>query len=393
MKGVVTVAIVDPQDSTRERLKEMLLGMDTVWLEAECSRPDLALDVVTQSRPDVVVVGLDPDAPRALEFVAKLTEANPDCCVLVTSSRDDSQQILQSMRAGAKEYLKQPIATDELVGAVERLGLQTSRGDPAQPETSKVIAVVGATGGVGATTLAVNLGCCLAQPPNASTVLVDLDLALGDADVCLDVLPEYTLADVVTNISRLDLQLLKRSLSKHASGLFLLPRPAEMQEAGLISGSHVQRTVGLLKAVFRYVVIDTSKSFQEPDLVAMDLADEILIVTQLDVPCLRNVVRILMALGQRDGAAERAQVVLNRLGLEDGEISIKKAEQTIGREIAWRIPNDWHTVVGSRNSGVPLHLFAPKNKVTQAVAGIAARWNGDAPVEVPRRRGIFSFLG
>ena len=367
--------------------------MDAVWLEAECSRLDLAIDIIGQSQPDVVVVGLEPDAQQALELVAQLIVALPDCNVLVTSDRDDAPLILQAMRAGAKEYLKRPIVLDELIAAIQRLGLQTHRGDQDQPERSRVIAVTGATGGVGTTTLAVNLGCCLAQRPNASAVLVDLDLALGDADVCLDVLPEYTLADVAANVSRLDLQLLKRSLTKHASGLFLLARPAQMQEADMIGGTHVQRIVGLLRAVFKYVIIDTGKSFRESDLVAMDLADDVLLTTQLDLPSLRNVVRILMALGQRKGTADKVQIVLNRLGLEDGEIGIKKAEQTIGREIAWRIPNDWCTVVASRNSGIPLHQFAPKNKVTQAIAGLAAHWDADASDVTPRRRGIFSFLG
>ena len=393
MKGVVTVAIVDPQDSTRGCVKQMLLGMDAVWLEAECSRLDVAMDIIGQSQADMVVVGLEPNAGQALRFVADLTAAVPDCSVLVVSDRDDSQTILQAMRAGAKEFLKRPIAVEEVAGAIERLGWQTHRDDQAQAEASKVITLAGATGGVGTTTLAVSLGCILAQQPNASTVLVDLDLALGDVDVCLDVLPEHTLADVAANISRLDLQLLKRSLTKHSSGLFLLPRPAQMHEVGTISGSHVKRIVGLLKAVFRFVLVDTSKAFQEPDVVAMEMADEILLVTQLDLPCLRNVVRVLTALEQRDGLADKVRVVMNRLGLEDGEISIKKAEQTIGRETAWRIPNDWRTVVAARNEGTPLPIFAPKNTVTQAIAELAAHYSGSGAAEAPRRRGLFSFLG
>ena len=392
MKGVLTVALVDPQDNTRERLKDVLLAMDTVWLDAECSRLDSAEDIIEQTRPDVAIVGLEPEPERAFALVAHLTAAQPDCAVLVTSEGEDAQSILRSMRAGAKEFLKRPVAAEVLADAIARLSLSNRKDDQAEATTSEVITVAGAGGGVGTTTLAVNLGCALARVPNASAVLVDLDLALGDADVCLDLLPEYTLADVTTNISRLDVQLLKRSLTKHSSGLFLLPRPSEMQEAGTINGSHVQRIVGLLKAVFRYVVIDTSKAFQGPGLTAMDLADDILLLTQLDLPCLRNAVRVLMMLGRREGMGDKVHVVLNRLGLEDGEISIRKAEQTIGRGVTWRIPNDWFTVNGARNTGAPLHLFAPKSKVAQAIADVATHWHTPAEVPATRRRGLFSFL-
>src|SRR5439155_8321143 len=121
------------------------------------------------------------------------------------------------------------------------------------------LAVLGSRGGVGCTRLAVNLGCTLAQEPGTGIALIDLDLALGDADVALDLMPDYTLADVALNIDRLDMQFLRRSLSKHATGLSLLPHPVQMEDVGMIREEHLQRVIGLLKASYTHLILDLSK--------------------------------------------------------------------------------------------------------------------------------------
>ena len=134
-----------------------------------------------------------------------------------------------------KEFLTQPVRIEDLVGALERISSQRFGRGEHGVRGSTVIAVAGATGGVGTTSLAVNLGCALAADERNSVALVDLDLCLGDADVFLDTIPDYTLVDVAQNVTRLDFTLLKRSLTKHSSGLFLLPRPVQLEDVPLIT--------------------------------------------------------------------------------------------------------------------------------------------------------------
>ena len=153
-------------------------------------------------------------------------------------------------------------------------------------------------GGVGTTSIAVNLGCVLAGKESNSVALVDLDLCLGDADVQLDTIPDYTLVDVAQNVTRLDFSLLKRSLTKHSSGLFLLPRPVQLEDASLVSANDMQRVIGLMKASFSHLVLDLSKAYSPIDMIALEMASTILLVTQLDLPCLRNIVRLMASLGE-----------------------------------------------------------------------------------------------
>jgi pilus assembly protein CpaE len=380
MPNVLRIAVVDPKDSSREALKSMLLGLDTVWLEAECSRYEFFGDVVAQTTPDVGFVALDSDTEKSLELVESLAKSAPTCDILVTSSSTDGNLILRTMRAGAKEFLTQPLKTEDLAAALQRVARQRAGAAGNSSRACSIIAVTGATGGVGSTSLAVNLGCSLATDPSNSVVLLDLDLCLGDADVFLDTIPEYTIFDVAQNINRLDLTLLKRSLTKHDTGLYLLPRPVQLEDARHITPEDLTRVLNLLKASFTHVIIDTSKGFTPLDMHALAEADQVLLVTQLDLPCLRNVVRLVMSFKESGKFDDRVKIIVNRVGYDNGQISLKKAQETIGREIFWQIPNEYRVMVEVRNNGVPLVQQAPKAAITQSINQLAVALSGKSEV-------------
>jgi pilus assembly protein CpaE len=400
MKNVIRLALVDPQDATRGSIKNMLLGIDMVWLEAECSRYEFFPDVIMQTQPDIALVSLDADSAKGLALVAKITSELPQCSVLVVSSSQEGSLILQAMRNGAKEFLGFPLRLEDFLSALDRIR-QThggGRDSDGQVRSSMVLTVAGVGGGVGCTSLAINLACVIARNPRHSVAIIDLDLSLGDADIWLDIIPDYTIQDVAENITRLDYALLKRSLTKHDCGAFLLPRPVEMLTTTAITPDEFRRIVALLKATFTHLVIDVSKAYAALDLAAMDVSDTILLVTQLDLPCLRNVVRLMQHFDQHEGLGEKIKVVVNRLGLEDSQISVNKALETIGRDIYWQLPNDYATMVESRNNGVPLIREAPRAKVTRAIEQLA--WSlvpSAAPAEEQderkQRKSLFSFLG
>ena len=380
MSNVLRLAIVDPVDASRDALKSTLLGMDTVWLEAECSRYEFFSDVVAQTHPDIGIVSLNHNPEKALQLVSQLHEISPECSIIVISSSTDGNLILRAMRAGVKEFLPQPVRIEDLVGAIERIGNQRYGQGDNKSRGSTVIAVAGATGGVGSTSLAVNLGCVLASDPKNTVALLDIDLCLGDADVFLDTIPDYTLLDVAQNVTRLDFTLLKRSLTKHSSGLYLLPRPVQLEDTALITPDDLRRVIGLLKATFTHLIIDLSKSYSAIDMVALEMANHVLLVTQLDLPCLRNIVRLMMSFGQMEAIKDKIKIVVNRVGL-DNHIGLKKAQETIGREIFWQLPNDYRVMVEVRNNGVPLIEQAPKAAITQSVIALADTLCGDGTAQ------------
>ena len=129
MRDVLRIAIVDPNDATREELRGVLLGMDAVWLDAECSRYEFFFDVIQQSSPDVVVISLDSDQNKALTLIGQLSAQSPELPILAISARGDGQAILQALRNGAREFLTAPVQLEELLTALRRL--QRPNGTPA----------------------------------------------------------------------------------------------------------------------------------------------------------------------------------------------------------------------------------------------------------------------
>jgi pilus assembly protein CpaE len=197
---------------------------------------------------------------------------------------------------------------------------------------------------------------------------------------------------VALNIDRLDMTFLRRSLCKHESGLSLLPHPVQMEDITLIHEDHLQRVIGLLRASYTHLIFDLSKRFTPTDLTAMRMSDVILLVCQLELTSLRNVVRMLHTLGNEDGLGDKVRVIVNRVGSEDGEITLKKAEETIAREIYWQVPNDYKAMLGARNAGVPLLTFAPKCKVQQSLLALAGALCGKSTDQPKKeKKGFFSF--
>ena len=395
MSATLRISICDPNEVTRENLKKYLIGMDSIWLEADCSRYEFFLEIVAQTTPDIAIVDIDEDPAKAMDLVEQLRSEHPDCGVIVVSSQTDGQLILRAMRSGAREFLNSPVQIEELVGALDRVAKVAS--GESRSKSGSIIAVAGSSGGVGSTSIAVNLAVSLAQNPKRTVALLDLDLALGDADVFLDMIPDYTLLDVTQNISRLDLALLRKSLTKHETGVYLLPRPVEISDNASITVEDFKRCIGLLKASFTHLVVDLSKTYNAMDVAALEAAEHVLLLTQLDLPCLRNVVRLLTAFDGYDHVSDRVKVIVNRSGLDKAQISADKAEETIGREIFCRIPNNYVVISECRNNGIPLLQQAPGKAITHAIAELAEKLSGDPVVATDEASGDkkswLNFLG
>ena len=384
------VAIVDPTESTRESLRTLLLGVDFVWLDNECARYEYFSDVIQSALPDLAIIALDADKNKALQLISQLSFEHPKLPILTISH--DHQALLQSLQKGAKYFLTHPVGLQDMLAALRRALGDHGSAEPVPgvmagqgTGSSSVIAVLGSRGGVGTTTLAVNLAATLAADPNNAAALIDLDLTLGDADISLEVsgFENISIADLAANIERLDMNFLRRAMAKHEpSGLSILRHPLEISQVGVIHEQHVERIINLLKLSYTHLVLDLSKALLPTDLMALRMADQILLVAQLELASLRNVVRLVHCLSAEENLADKIRVVINRQGadtIEEG-IGLKKAEEVVGKPIFWQIPNDPKPVIAARIEGHPLVKHAPKSRVQQSIAGLAQALYGK-PVE------------
>ena len=392
------IAIVDPSEASRESLRTLLLGVDFVWLEAECARYEYFYDVIQQSTPDLVIINLDADKNKSLVMVGQLAAKYPKMPILTISS--DDSVLLQSLQRGARHFLTHPVGLEDLVSTLRKAlndsGVVTTTGSQSSMNSATIISVLGSRGGVGCTSIAVNLAATLAADPANTVAILDLDLALGDADIAIELSghESLTLSDLARNIERLDMNYLRRAMIKHdQSGVSILRHPMELSEIGVIHEGHIERILNLLKISYTHLILDLSKALLPTDLMALRMSDLILLVCQLELSSLRNVVRLVHSLSQEADLGERLRVIVNRAGSEDfeGGISIKKAEEVIGKPIFWQLPNDSKPMMGSRVEGIPLIQFAPKSKLHQSYVAFSHAITGKPmTVEQPKRRGWFS---
>ena len=365
--NLLRLVIMNPPDKGHEALRSMFTQIPYVWLQAECSKYEFLQEVIAnQTVPHVVVVAIDADLEKACKAIERLAQELPDVAILAISKRDDGQAILKALRAGAKEFLTMPFGVDTLSEALRKLEktgtIQHSPTLAVNKKKKTLISFLGSRGGVGCTSLSVNLAATLAADPHNKVVLVDLDLALGDADIALDLIADYTLSDLVENIDKLDMTFLNRSLSKHSTGLALLPHPLDVSDATMITEDHLKRIISLLAACHTHLVLDLSKSLRPTDICALGMSDFIFLVVQLEITSIRNTIRLLSTLDADGKLGPRVKLVLNRVGMVT-DITREKAVELLGRPFFWEVPNDHKIMMESRNSGTPMVKSAPVSKI------------------------------
>jgi len=390
MKDLIRIVVVDPNEESRALLQHTLQGMAEFWVAEVFTTYKEAAERARDIGAEVTVVALDHAPNHAFELIATLIAANPDAVVLPASQSTDSALILKSLRAGAREFLTLPIEPAELLACVAHLLRGRDDAQTSKMQGPRIFTVTGAAGGVGCTTVAVNLATILASSKQHETMLVDLDLMFGTVDACLDIVPDRTLSDVIQHFERLDLTLLKRSIIQHSSGLFVLPHPVSMQEAAAIDPEMLRRLLSMLRAAFGTVIVDTSIGLHASDFAAFEISDLILIVVQLELLCLRNTARLINLFRQFDGLAEKVKLVANRVGSFDTEISLKKAEEILKTTISWQIPQANKIFQEARIKGVPLGDVARGSRPHQVFLEMARSLWPFLECQAKPKRGLFA---
>ncbi len=333
------------------------------------------LAAVGAQSPDLVIADLGDDAAGVLDLLDKLPTPRPR--LVVIGPKDDSGTILRAMRMGVRDYFDAAPSEDDLRSAILRVAAELApRSAPEKPRAhpARVVAVMGAKGGVGATVVACQLAATL-RAGGARTAVVDLNLPLGDAALYFDVQPAYTLANIARESDRLDSTYLRTLLAGRPDGVQILAAPVHAEEAELVRGAHVERALNLLRGDFDWVVLDLSRTWSEPTVRALDLADLILLVTLMDVPTLHHTRKHLDLLERLGHSGSRIRLIANRHSSVDA-VTDKDVAEFLERKPDFRIPNDYPTTLAGVNRGVAVAQIAPRsalarayNELTQALHG------------------------
>jgi pilus assembly protein CpaE len=315
-------------------------------------------------QPEVLAVDLRGQA-QFPDVVALLKRRHPSTPVLLVLSQLDPAVMLEAMRAGVNECVIDPVAQPELRAALKRLVKNHSA------TAGEVFAFVGAKGGVGATTTVVNVAAALSKATPDSTLLIDLNVAFGDAAVFLGEEPRFSVLDALENVQRLDSTYFGSLVTRTVGGLDLLAasgRPI----AGSMEAGRIRSLLDFASRTRRYTLLDVPRS-DTATLDALELATRIVIVVNQELATVRTATRIAATLRQRYGR-ERLRLVLTRTDRK-AEISREDVERTVGVEIEHTIPSDYRSALSAMNKGRPV-VLEYQNELSQAFSAYARQLAG-----------------
>jgi pilus assembly protein CpaE len=377
------VATVQSYDDTFKRIVSRLLR--------EGRPPISVLDDRAQAdaTPDLVIVDGRHEVATAMSLVGRLRASAPTIGIFFVATTVNSELILQSMHAGANEVISWPPADGVFEEGIKRLS-ERRRASGGGHQVSSVVTFIGAKGGVGTTTLAVNCGVEIAGKKRRTGV-VDLKPGLGDAALFLGVHSRYTVLDAIANAHRLDASLLDGLLAKHLSGLELLPGSDQFHRPTGADGQAIETVLNLLRDRCEYIVVDAGCQINASALAALSASDMIGVVMNPDVPSIRNARRLIECIAEMGFSGDHVRVLLNRAS-EPYPIPFDEMEDALGSRIFLTIPSDYKSVATALNAGVPLTFGNNAEIAKQFGRLVGSILNPSAPLEPePARKTGFRF--
>jgi pilus assembly protein CpaE len=383
----LSIALIGPDDERRHAAGMVLVGCNGGDIREFSSYPPSLDDVprLLDQNYDAIIIDLDSDQEYALELVEALNSSG-NATVMVYSAKSDADLLVRCMRAGAREFLTIPFSHATMAEALVRAAARRPTVRPAKKAGGKVLVFLGAKGGSGVTTLACNYAVALAQESNQSTLLIDLDLPLGDAALNLGIAAEYSTVNALQDFNRLDSSFLSKLLVKHSSGVSVLAAPGKFP-GYTASNEAIDKLLSVARQNFDNVVIDVGSRLDLTGTALFKDAHTIYLVTQAGIPELRNSNRLITQFFSAGGP--KLEIVINRyepraLGVTDEHIT-----KALTRPAQWKIPNDYASVRRMQNTATPFALA--DSPISRQIRAMAKSVGPQQVVETKKK--VFSLFG
>lgn len=373
----IRVVIVDDIPETRENLRKILMFEPDIEVVGTASTGREGIEVARAQKPDIILMDInmpDMDGIQATEQISKVV---PTVGIVMMSVQHEADYLRRAMLAGARDFLTKPIAGDELYATIRRVyevrptniqvaaPVTTDKGGGHRPNAASdergghIVVVYSPQGGVGKTTVATNLAASLMRA-DTKVLLIDADLQFGDVGVFLNLMAQASITTLVKTAfeEELDTDLVENVLIKHDSGLKVLLAPSSPQEALDIDPQAVLSLVGKIRALFDFVIVDTSTTLSDLNLGLFDLADRIVLVMVPTLPALKNMRVVLNVMDQLGYPADKTSLVFNRVNPEFERAKVvpplDKLEERLKRKALISIPMDEKRVLSALTRGTPV---------------------------------------
>jgi len=383
----VVVGILSPSNEIRGHLRSQFHAADIANVQVEGEKyirdkSDQTARSFAETKPHIILVDIE-DTTEALKSLRILHDLLPDTWLFVSSPSSDSQLVIETMRAGAREFLPRPVTLESLSQALARYFEAWQKLENGKPQ-GKVYCITAAKGGTGTTSVAINLATSVAGSNAAKVALIDLSSPMGDTAEYLNLKARFTVSDVVEASTRLDPILLESYMTR-SHQIAVLPGIREFPPHRLHT-DEICRILQVASEIYTHTFVDIICPHNEEQLDSIaDFSTAVIVVLTPELPALWRTDRLIRLFEKHD-KREKLKLVINR-GSNRGEISIKEIEKALGHSIFWSLPNNYPAAIRAVNSGRPLvsmnhsQLATSYVELAEKLAGVALR---------RKKRGLFS---
>ena len=332
-----------------------------------------ALDKIENTSPDIIIMTLGAGDTDVLNLAERIILHRPKTFVILVADSLDVEIMQEAVKVGCHNLIEFPSTSKEFAEYIksvynnESIRIKSLSSKDTLVWASRVITVFGAKGGLGKSTIAANLAVKLSEK-RKKVALVDLDLQFGDLNIFLDLEPKDTIVELVQDVVTPNIDSVRSYMAVHSSGVHVLCAPRSPEYAELVSAEKVQSLLSLLRTYYDYVIVDTSPSFTDVTITAIESSSILFFVTGLDISILRNSklsVSLLESLQQTD----KIRLIVNR-AVDMNSITINDVQKIIGYPIWAKIPSDYKVAVNALNRGVPFVTGAPNSKLSTSITGL-----------------------
>ena len=371
MQNKPVVIVLDKNENSRKVLMSFLQDFDLIENIEVYEDYDRGFENIKKQNGEAIVI-VDITDIDSDEFIEKVRLHASK--LIITSTDYSTNTIVKALRMGAKEFLPKPIIKNDLLRTISSL----INNDYSEVYSqSKIITVYSNKGGIGKTTLAINLAKELEKVTKCKVALIDLNLQLGDVSTFLNLNPTFDVSYVIKNFINKDEEIFLKAFERYKDSLlYILSDPTYIEQAESISPQDITKLFNELKKVFFFFLVDMSSNIDENSLKILDLSDLVLFTTIVNVPAIRNAQRCLTLFNSRRYPKDKVKIIVNRY-IESDDIKIEDIENTLGEKIYWRIPNNYFTIMEAINKGICVSEINSNSNIANNFRDLAAKISDD----------------
>jgi pilus assembly protein CpaE len=392
----IRILIVDDIPETRENVRKLLAFESDIEVVGVAGTGREAIQLAHDLQPHIIMMDINMPDMDGITAVETIMRESTTTQVIMMSVQSEADYLRRSMLAGARDFLTKPFTGEDLVSTIRRVhrmgqsraaNLPVSAPSVAQAQVGRggapaaasrikregaIIVVFGPKGGIGTTTLAVNLAVALKQRNDTSVLLIDGSLQFGDVCVLLNLPPGRNITDLVETINDLDPDSIETITLSHASGVKVILAPPRPEMADLLQPDHLKRILAEVRNHFDFVVVDTATVVNDIVLTALDSADRIVLIATPDIPAIKNAKLFFEITDALNYPPNKIMLAVNKIDRRVG-ITAQMIEDNIKHPVIAQIPLDEAGVLNSINRGVPFMVDAKTKPVALAVQQLADR--------------------